>query len=443
MHIERVVIENVRRFGGGERRLDITLPPRGWIVVAGRNGAGKTTLLQSIALALTGRFGPESTDTLFRWMRVGATMGRTRVTLIPAPEDVFLDDVTPKLWTSADEAPLVIGDEWEPSHGAMRHGRESEGNRAFAGPWHPESQGWFAVGYGAERRLLGATSAPEEWSARPARESAFVSLFRPDATLAQPVRWLMDLDYRHRDEHAPAPARARAKAMLDLSLALLNEGLLPDMEVLRVDSAGLRVRQAGVELSLDRVGAGAQVIVAMVLDLVRHLSERFSALDVARRDRHTTLRHSGVVLIDEADAHLHVSWQQRLGFWMKSHFPNVQFIVTTHSPFVCQAADEGGLIRLPVPGEDGNAEVIAGREYQTIVNGGVDDTVLTRLFGLEHPHSDAAEALRARVATLEARELQGTLKAADRRSLDRLREKLPQTNSALVEATLRRLQADP
>ena len=51
--------------------------------------------------------------------------------------------------------------------------------------------------------------------------------------------------------------------------------------------------------------------------------------------------HRGVVLIDEVDVHLHVSWQRSIGFWLKKHFPNVQFIVTTHSPFVCQAADPG------------------------------------------------------------------------------------------------------
>jgi len=50
MHIRHVVIEGVRRFGSGEAGVDLSLPPRGWIVVAGRNGSGKTTLLQVLAL---------------------------------------------------------------------------------------------------------------------------------------------------------------------------------------------------------------------------------------------------------------------------------------------------------------------------------------------------------------------------------------------------------
>lgn len=42
----------------------------------------------------------------------------------------------------------------------------------------------------------------------------------------------------------------------------------------------------------------------------------------------------GIIFIDEIDAHLHVSLQKQiLRFFMKA-FPKVQFIVTTHSPFV-------------------------------------------------------------------------------------------------------------
>ena len=49
---------------------------------------------------------------------------------------------------------------------------------------------------------------------------------------------------------------------------------------------------------------------------------------------------SGIVLIDEIDAHLHISLQRKiLPFFYKS-FPNIQFIVSTHSPFVITSTDE-------------------------------------------------------------------------------------------------------
>ncbi|EEX2512944.1 TPA: ATP-binding protein [Escherichia coli] len=42
----------------------------------------------------------------------------------------------------------------------------------------------------------------------------------------------------------------------------------------------------------------------------------------------------GIVFIDEIDAHLHVSLQKQILRFFSHAFPKVQFIVTTHSPFV-------------------------------------------------------------------------------------------------------------
>lgn len=55
---------------------------------------------------------------------------------------------------------------------------------------------------------------------------------------------------------------------------------------------------------------------------------------------------SGVVLIDELDVHLHPKWQRRLVADLKATFPKVQFIVSTHSPFVIQSITHDELIDL-------------------------------------------------------------------------------------------------
>jgi ABC-type dipeptide/oligopeptide/nickel transport system ATPase subunit len=48
---------------------------------------------------------------------------------------------------------------------------------------------------------------------------------------------------------------------------------------------------------------------------------------------------SGVVIIDEIDAHLHVSLQRKILPFFTTSFPAIQFIVTTHSPFVLTSVD--------------------------------------------------------------------------------------------------------
>ncbi|ELS8946901.1 AAA family ATPase [Vibrio fluvialis] len=45
----------------------------------------------------------------------------------------------------------------------------------------------------------------------------------------------------------------------------------------------------------------------------------------------------GVVLIDEVDLHLHPRWQKVILASLENNFPKIQFIVTTHSPFIVQS----------------------------------------------------------------------------------------------------------
>lgn len=54
----------------------------------------------------------------------------------------------------------------------------------------------------------------------------------------------------------------------------------------------------------------------------------------------------GVVMIDELDLHLHPSWQKHVVHDLKKAFPNLQFVATTHSPFIVQSLAASELINL-------------------------------------------------------------------------------------------------
>ena len=54
----------------------------------------------------------------------------------------------------------------------------------------------------------------------------------------------------------------------------------------------------------------------------------------------------GIVLIDEIDLYLHPKWQYRVLEDLKKAFPLIQFVVTTHSPFIVQSTPHPGLISL-------------------------------------------------------------------------------------------------
>jgi len=86
---------------------------------------------------------------------------------------------------------------------------------------------------------------------------------------------------------------------------------------------------------------GERNMLAMVADIAR----RAAILNPHLEERALT-QTPGIVLIDEIDLHLHPRWQRRVVDNLRETFPNLQFIATTHSPFIIQSLRAGELIDL-------------------------------------------------------------------------------------------------
>ncbi|WP_405413266.1 AAA family ATPase [Streptomyces decoyicus] len=257
------------------------------------------------------------------------------------------------------------------------------------------------------------------------------SLFHEDASLTEGVSWLKELQLRSLE------GREEATELLETVKELLSDGLLPDgYRALRVSSEGLWVAPADAPdraYPLREMSDGFRTVVALVLDLVRQLQTTYGALDAGTDHAgHPIVRMPGVVIIDEVDAHLHVTWQRRIGDWLKSHFPRIQFIVTSHSPYICQAADPGGLIRLPGPEEQRAPEVVAPDLYQRIVYGSGEDAVLSELFGLETPYSARADKLRRLLVHLEEKVFDGEANDSEVVEYKKLAAELTSSRTARV-----------
>ena len=82
------------------------------------------------------------------------------------------------------------------------------------------------------------------------------------------------------------------------------------------------------------------------------------------------LEGEGVVLIDEIDLHMHPSWQRKVMVVLKKTFPNIQFIVTTHSPQVLGELNEDYNIFVFYHQD----KCIVGRKYDSFI--GWDSNVL-------------------------------------------------------------------
>jgi energy-coupling factor transporter ATP-binding protein EcfA2 len=424
MYLKRLRITNIKGFR--EVDLDFTRPDgscAGWTVIAGRNGSGKSTLLKVIALAVTGpSTGRRLVDSFSGWIRESQEEASAEVEIRPREEDLFSRDRRSENLFWGGIKIHSKGDVESPEPVLVEHRKLIERGKKVPekGPWADNASGWFICGYGPFRRLTGHTYDALGLMASPYHVGRLTSLFREDASLIESIQWLKEIYTRSLEK------RPEAVEMMRLVLMLIDDGLLPDgMTVERFDSDGLWVRQHGTTLPLRALSDGYRNVVALVLDLVSKLQDCYDQLPIASVDGHCVIELPGIVLIDEIDAHLHVGWQQRVGFWLKSRFPKVQFIVATHSPFICHAADSNGLIRLPGPGDEGQVEQVPEEVYYTVVNGTIDDAVVTELFGLDHPYSEAAGSLRARVTELEAKDLQKEISETEVAELWDLRQRLP------------------
>lgn len=78
---------------------------------------------------------------------------------------------------------------------------------------------------------------------------------------------------------------------------------------------------------------------------------------------------TGIVIIDEIDAHLHVSLQKKILSFLDNAYPNIQFIVSTHSPFVLQSVDNAVIYDLSKLEQLEQLEDLSLYSYEAITKG--------------------------------------------------------------------------
>ncbi len=444
MHIERVSISGIRGFTGARAAEDLEFPTPSnglgsWAVLAGRNGSGKTTMLRAVALGLVGPFHARSLVPSFdSWITHGTPEGTIRTTFVPDPDWDSYTGLSPEgqvsgtlIWKQSDSGrgSRVTG----PVDVTASEGRTDPSR----GPWAEDSTGWYVTGYGPFRRLEGGSSNALRLTKATGPVGRLASLFSEEVSLTESVEWLKDVHLRQLE------GRPGAAGLMDFVIDILNDGLLPDgFRVDRVDADGLWATHEGNTIALRELSDGYRTVAALVLDLIRQLC---SEDDDGMPDRYgngaygPVILTSGVVLIDEIDVHLHVSWQKTIGGWLKRHFPNMQFIVSSHSPYICQSADPGGLIRLPGVNEEEAPRVVSEDLYQRIVYGSGDDALLTDLFGIDTPYSEEAERKRRRLGSLELAVMRGTASEEERREYVELNRTLNSSLAARVDEVASRL----
>lgn len=410
MYIGKVELKNIRGFA--DLRFDLARPDgsyAGWTVFTGDNGSGKSTLLKAIAVGLTGKDTARALQPSFhRWVREKSAQSEASIQLeiVTTPGDDQLADSgrAPASPTFPAKIELKNGGKETSLSVVVPSGKAKNYQTPDRTIWSPSATGWFACGYGPFRRVFGASSEAMQQMISPST-ARFATMFQEAASLAEADRWLRDLKYKELEN------KLAEREQLAVLLQLLKDDLMPNrITIDRVDSDGLWLADRnGVQLAWSEMSDGYRAALALMTDIVRHLINIYGVTELTGRDESGRLfiKRSGVVLIDEIDAHLHPEWQREIGFWLKRHFPNIQFLVTTHSPIICQAADPNGLFVLPEPGSGADPHPLTDEEYRKVIASRPDTILLTSAFGLQNTRSPRAVDGRAEFAKLEAKKRAG------------------------------------
>ncbi len=113
------------------------------------------------------------------------------------------------------------------------------------------------------------------------------------------------------------------------------------VDIQRVGTSGFEilVRSGGTQNAAIPIQAASQGTLSIVAIFGLIYSFLHSLWPELSEDKVSS--GSAIVLIDEIDAHLHPSWQQKILRMLTRRFPNVQFIVSAHSPVIVAGCDQG------------------------------------------------------------------------------------------------------
>lgn len=93
------------------------------------------------------------------------------------------------------------------------------------------------------------------------------------------------------------------------------------------DTFEFHIMQQGKEpFGFNTLSSGYQAVFDIILDIMMRMQ--------CQTQRSFVFKIPGIVIIDEIDAHLHLELQKNILPYLTTFFPNIQFIVTSHSPFI-------------------------------------------------------------------------------------------------------------
>lgn len=341
MQIERLRIKNFRCF----EMLEMQLHPKCNVLV-GMNGAGKSTILDALAVALGGYLSGFdgiksnsilSEDAHYKMYCIGSRIEPQEqfpveiyAEGIVEQENVIENDLKTKIAWQRE----LNGKDRRTTHGNAKpivdYARVLQ-NRVRAGDVTCRLP--LVAYYGTGRLWLQKRNRTKyKKGEKLNRQMGYMDCIAAESNEKQMMQWFEEMTYIQLQEgmviaELEAVKRAICNCYLNVNSSVTDAKLAYD------------VRSQELEIYIYHHDEAEKFPVRMLSDgekgmisLVADIAYRMALLNSNLLD--DVLETPGVVLIDEIDLHLHPAWQKRVMGSLLRIFPNIQFVVTTHSPSI-------------------------------------------------------------------------------------------------------------
>lgn len=359
MRINKLRVKNFRCFESLEMELNSKCN-----ILVGINGAGKSTILDALAIALGGYLAGfddvkglsiQQEDAYYKMHIAGSRIEVQEQFPVEVYAEASFENnilyregfekISKKEEQKSKERVKVIG--WQRElNGKGR--RTTYGNVKVIMDYAKKLQSAVRSGdiscvlplvayYGTGRLWLQKRNrTPHRKGEKLNRQTGYLDCIAAESNEKQMMQWFEELTYIQLQEGKPVAELEAVKKALCTCYRSSDTSISDVNFVYDVKSRELEIqiyretpeKNLAEKFPVRMLSDGEKGMISLVADI----AYRMALLNPDWMER--VLETPGVVLIDEIDLHLHPAWQKKIVSDLMNIFPNVQFIMTTHSPSV-------------------------------------------------------------------------------------------------------------
>lgn len=338
MVLHEVSISNFKMF----EHIKLVFEP-GFNLILGDNGVGKTTILEAAAVALSGFF-----------------VGMEDV----SARNIYKDDVHYQIIQDNNgtpnksySSPTEIGSKLEydrKTYPWIRAKKDATGgSKTTIAPREiiqisqkltngSNDKMWPLISYqSASRHWISARSDANEKKRKQLhdRRCGYLGCLDKTIHLQSIYDWCKQMEWLSVKKHRAPENYEIFSNIISKFMSIINDGMVsavffhPNVEkLLYVENGEFR--------EIEDLSAGYQSVLNLVIDLAYRMA-------ILNPDAGSNIQKAeGIVLIDEIDSNLHPKWQWRIVDALTETFPNIQFIVASHSPIIVSSCKKANIINV-------------------------------------------------------------------------------------------------